>query len=155
MDENPVQLLQQLMHLSVQKCMKMLEEYKLKPGQAGVLFLLEKYDNLSQKEIADKLGVKPPSITVALKKMEHQGYITRKADFHDQRIIRIQKTEKGSACVVHIKEVASRMEKIMCKNMSREEILLMKRLLVQMRDNLVNDKEIGGTSARLGNYKNF
>ena len=57
--------------------------------------------------------------------------------------------------MVHIKEVASRMEKIMCKNMSREEILLMKRLLVQMRDNLVNDKEIGGTSARLGNYKNF
>lgn len=155
MDENPVQLLQQLMHLSLQKSMRMLEEYELKPGQAGVLFLLEKYDNLSQKEIADKLGVKPPSITVALKKMEHQGYITRKADFHDQRVIRIQKTEKGSACVVHIKEVVSKMEGIMCKNMSREEILLMTRLLIQMRENLLNDKEISGTSAKLGKCKHF
>lgn len=155
MVENPVQLLNQLMHLFFQKSIQMLEEYNLKPGQAGVLFLLEKYENLSQREIADKMGVKPPSITVSLKKMEEQGYITRKADFHDQRIIRISTTEKGSVCTVHIKEVMRKIEDLMCENMSREEILLMNRFLMQMRDNLVTSRGMDTSSAKAGKCKVF
>ena len=56
---------------------------------------LRKEKGLTQRELAEKMCVKPPSMTVALQKMEKNEYVTRKPDQEDQRIIRITLTEKG------------------------------------------------------------
>ena len=44
---------------------------------------------MAQKELAKHIGVKPPSITVMLKKLEAEAYIEKKQDENDQRIMRI------------------------------------------------------------------
>ena len=56
--------------------MDQLEKYELKAGQAGVLFVLDNEGTLSQREIAGKMCVKPPSMTVMLQKMEKNGFVT-------------------------------------------------------------------------------
>lgn len=135
-------LLHQILHLSMHKAMQLLKEYDLKPGQAGILFVLHSNGELSQKEVAKKVGVTPPSITVAIKKMEKFGFIVRKVDVYDQRVIRLRLTDKGRAYVAQIEEVQGQMEEILFDNMSTEERIIIKRLLEQMRDNLVNSKEL-------------
>ena len=135
---------QQILHLMGQKSMQLLKQYGLKPGQAGILFTLDEYENLSQKEIAKKIGVTPPSITLALKKMEAQGYIKRVSDENDMRIIRISNTDKGRECISGIKSVMISLEEIMYGGMLPEEILLFRRLLLQIQHNLLNSKEMAG-----------
>ena len=50
--------------------------------------------------------------------------------------MRLSITEKGEACLKDIKDVAMKMDAGMFKGMSQEEKLLLRRLLLQMRDNL-------------------
>lgn len=134
-------LLYQLMHMTMQKSAQLLGRYDLKPGQAGILFILEKYKRMSQKELASRMGVKPPSITVALQKMEKLGYILRETDSEDQRIIRIRNTEKGKGCISRIKQSAEELEEVMFRDVSPAEQMLLKRLLQQMRKNLAESRQ--------------
>lgn len=137
-------LLHQIMHLSSQQSMRLLEEFDLKPGQARILFELNRQGGMSQKELAEKMDVTPPSVTMAIQKMEKQEYITRRLDEKDQRIIRLEITDKGKGCAARLKSVMERMEEILFGNMSPEEKMLLRRLLIQMRTNLENCKELKG-----------
>lgn len=86
MENNPIReipvplLLNQILHAQTYWVMQCMKEVDLKPGQAGCLFILSKEGRLPQKEIAKKLGVKPPSITALLKKLEARGLIVRSSD---------------------------------------------------------------------------
>ena len=76
-------------------------------------------------------------MTVALRKMEEKGYVSRKTDEKDQRITRIQLAPKGEECIDGIRRVLTEMEEIIYQGISREEVLLMKRLLAEMKNNLL------------------
>lgn len=140
--KNPpcVMLLHHLGHVVRYQAMDQLEKYDLKPSQAGILFILDSEGMLSQRELAEKMCVKPPSMTVALQKMEKNEYVTRKPDQEDQRIIRITLTEKGKNCVGEIKQALDRMEERMFRNFSQEERILVRRFLIQMMGNFMETK---------------
>ncbi len=137
-------LLHQIIHLSKYQEVKKMEALGLKPGQAGILFMLNCYGKLSQKELAQKMGITPPSMTVALRKMEEKGLIVKEADTEDQRIIRIQISEEGKACIEEIKQVMNDMEQLLYGDMQQEERLLFRRMLLETRDSLLNYKEFQG-----------
>lgn len=94
-DDSVFIMMHQLLHLSKYQAMKRMETLGLKPSQAGILFILNCEGELSQRGLADKIGIKPPSMTVALRKLEERGYIRREQDGKDQRIVRIRLSEKG------------------------------------------------------------
>lgn len=143
MEEAPTyMILNQLMHISRYEAMGLLEEFDLKPSQAGVLFALNCNGKLSQRELAQKIGITPPSMTVTLRKMEELGYVVKEPDENDQRIIRIMITEKGTGCVDKIKAVGFQMEEVMYQGISKEERLFLRRLLIQMTENLLNFKNL-------------
>ena len=137
-------LLFQIQHLSRYHAMKRLEELELKPGQAGILFTLNVEGVLSQRQLAEKIGITPPSMTVALRKLEELGYVRKEPDGRDQRIIRIRLSEKGKECVEDLKKVMGDMEEIIYQGMSREERLLLKRLLLEMRKSMMDSKDFKG-----------
>lgn len=150
MEEAPVHMiLHQLVHLSKYQALKRMEEFGLKPSQAGILFALSCNGKLSQRELAEKIGITPPSMTVALRKVEDMGYIMKEPDEKDQRIIRIILTEKGRNCIGKIKEIIEEMEIVLYENISREEQLLLRRLLLQMRQNLLMSKDFQGMDMEL------
>lgn len=137
MEEVPtLMLLHCLGHLVSYQAVSRLEEFDLKPSQAGILFILNGEGVLSQRELAERIGVKPPSMTVALRKLEKLGYVTRENDKEDLRIIRIALTEKGKNCVKMTKEIISQTEDDLLRGFSQEERILMRRFLIQMHGNL-------------------
>lgn len=129
-------IMSQIMHMSMKQAGALFEQYDLKVGQAGILFVMEHFGDMSQRELASKLNVTPPSITAAIQKMEKMEFIIRKPDGKDQRIMRLALSEKGKSCLQHTKEVAKQMDDVMFKDMSQEEKMLLRRLLIQMKDNL-------------------
>ncbi|MGC4019922.1 MAG: MarR family transcriptional regulator [Muricomes sp.] len=136
-----VGIMGRIMHMSASQANALFEQYGLKMGQAGILFMLQRYGEVSQRDLASHMRVTPPSITAAIQKMEKLELIKRKPDDKDQRIMRLSLTEKGIACLKHAKGVAEHMDDVMFKGMSPEERLLFRRLLIQVSDNLKEDKE--------------
>lgn len=134
----------QLMQFMKYQAMKRMEDMDIKPSQAGVLFSLKCFGEQSQKQLAERVGITPPSMTVALRKMEEKGYIIRKQDEKDQRVIKIQIAPDGEQCIEGIQCIIKEMEEIVYQGISREEILLMKHLLTQMKYNLLNSKDFKG-----------
>ena len=129
-------LMGMLMHKMMNRAKDMYREFDLNKSQAGILFTLHHSDSMSQKELAARLNVTPPSITSSIQKMERDGYLTRHPDPADQRVMRLSLTEKGKSCIKGVYTVAEKMEELMFRGMTREEIMLFKRLLFQIRDNL-------------------
>ena len=125
-----------VMHKMMNRAQEMYQEFDLNKSQAGVLFTLHRSDSMSQKELAARLNVTPPSITASIQKMERDGYLTRHPDPKDQRVMRLSLTEKGKSCIQGVWTVAQQMEVLMFCNMSGEEVALLKRLLLQISDNL-------------------
>lgn len=74
-------------------------ENGLKPSQAGVLFSLKHWGEQSQKQLAERVGITPPTMTAALRKMEEKGYVTRRQDEKDQRVVKIHLAPKGEECI--------------------------------------------------------
>ena len=128
----------QLMQFMKYQGMKRMEELDIKPSQAGILFSLKCWGEQSQRQLAQRVGITPPSMTVALRKMEEKGYEK------DQRITRIQLAPKGEECIDGIRCVLTEMEEIIYQGISREEVFLMKRLLTEMKNNLLESKDFKG-----------
>lgn len=134
-------VLAQVTHLSSCHAKEMFGKYDLKPGQAGILFVLNQEGELSQRELSKKMNLTPPTITSVIQKMEKLEYIRRKPDEKDQRILRLCVTEKGKAFIDDICRVGKQIEEMVFRGMSMEETLLLKRLLVQVRDNLMEGQD--------------
>lgn len=148
-EQEPIyMMLHQLVHMSKYQALKRLEDFNLKPSQAGILFVLSCHGQMSQRQLAKKIGITPPSMTVALKKLEELGYVGREQDTYDQRIFRMFLTEKGNTCVGDIKNVLSQLEEVLYQTISQEEKLFFRRLLTQMKQNLLESKEFQGMNMK-------
>lgn len=125
-----------VLHRAMKRAKSKYEEFDLNRSQASILFTLHQRSSMSQKELAESLNMTPPSITSAIRKMEQEGYIRRRQDESDQRVMRLALTEKGAACVENVKRVADEMHELIFQGMSPEEIMLFRRLLIQINENL-------------------
>lgn len=143
-DTSIMMLLDQLGHIGKYHAMKKLEALDLKPGQAGILFVLNTEGSLSQKKLAQRMGITPPSMTAAIKKLEGRGYILKETDFYDQRIYKVCLSEKGKECIQDIKNILIEVEELLLLNISGDERMFLKRLLLEMRKNLMDQKEFSG-----------
>lgn len=125
-------------HSAINTAKVMYREFDLNRSQASVLFTLHQRESMSQKELAEQLNVTAPSITSSIQKMEREGYIARKPDEKDQRVMRLTLTEKGRSCIKSVRNVTERMDEILLGGMSLEEKLLFRRLMLHVSENLEN-----------------
>ena len=75
----------------------LLDELGVYPGQPPLLFVLGKYGPLSHKELAQRLHVKPATITVMLGRMARAGLVAQRGDPTDRRISAVRLTPQGQA----------------------------------------------------------
>ena len=65
-------------------------------GSGRLLRLLQENDGMSSRELADRLGIRPASLTEMLNRLEADGILARQPDPADQRRNMIFIQEKGS-----------------------------------------------------------
>jgi DNA-binding MarR family transcriptional regulator len=85
------------MHLNRQLLMRIAAGRGGHPGRTVVLGMLSGNDGISQKDLAEKMHLARPTVTIMLQKMEHEGLIERWDDIEDQRLTRIRLTDAGRA----------------------------------------------------------
>lgn len=120
----------------VGKCFQRLGEFGIHPSQMPFMMMVHKYDGCSQREMAEMLDIKPPTVNVSIQRLEKSGIVYRKRDEKDQRIMRVYLTEKGKKIVADIVEYGAETEKIMFQNFSEAELCLLRRFLGQILTNL-------------------
>lgn len=126
----------QIIRLHYLRSIELLEDTGVYHGQPPLLLSLYKKNGQSQKELADKIGIKPATITVMIKRMEKTGLVERKQDEKDQRVSRIFITDKGIKVCKKVIIMSKQLEKECTANLTNEEVIIMRRLLMQVRDNL-------------------
>ena len=84
------------------------------PTQISALATIERRGPLTLGELADCEGVKPPTITAAVNRLEQQGLVERQPDPEDGRIARVVVTREG--------------RKLLARNRSRKTAFLAQRL---------------------------
>ena len=114
----------------------LLEKIGVYPGQPPLLFILGKQNGQSQNELAKKIHLKAATMTVMLNRMERAGLIERRSDENDQRVSRVYLTEQGKQLGLKVNETLMVMEEECFQNFTTEEKVLLRRLLLQMLDNL-------------------
>lgn len=113
-----------------------LAELGLHAGQEILLMYLWENDGLIQSELALLMEVEPPTLTKMLHRMEKVGLLERRRDQQDARSYRIYLTDKGRALFEPVTHAWNVLESRILTDLTLEEQLLFRRLLLQIRSNL-------------------
>ncbi len=114
-----------------------LEELGLYPGQPALLFSLLKKDGQVQRAVAKNLNISPATMNVTIKRMEKNGLVYRKQDENDKRVSRVFICEEGKNICKRLKGVHESIEGEYLNNLSEEEKIIAKRILLQVKENLL------------------
>jgi MarR family transcriptional regulator, organic hydroperoxide resistance regulator len=125
-------------HLHRTRAHQLLEALGLYQGQPPVLRALWQQEGLTQREIAQQLKIAPATVTKMLQRMEKTGFIQRRSDPDDQRVTRVYLTDAGRDVQSAVEEVFQTLEAETFANLTLEERLLLRRLLLQLRQNLLD-----------------
>lgn len=112
-------------------------ELGLYRGQPAILKALWKQDGLTHSELAGLMRVQPATVTKMAQRLEQAGFVTRRPDPDDQRVSRVYLTEAARAVEADVNQVSSTLAGELLRGFTPEEVLLLRRLLGQMRDNLM------------------
>lgn len=113
-----------------------LRELNLHVGQDNLLYRLWSGDGITQMQLSEYLNCEPPTITNMVKSLEQNGFIYRKRDEKDARVMRIFLTDKGKELEDPIRVIWQKHQEKLLKSISTEERLLLRRLMKQMESNL-------------------
>lgn len=112
-------------------------------AQWRVLVLLTKtHDDLSQKEIAEGLGLEAPTLIPILDKLQKDGFIERRVDRNDRRNNRIFRDKRTFEIWETTLECASKVLTIALAGLPDENIQIMKEVLEKMWINLQANLEL-------------
>jgi len=88
-------LLGQVCRMVGQRMRVRMEEIGLHRSQGLVLFHLWHQDGLPQNALAQALRVRPATATATLQRMERDGWIERRRDPEDRRVVRVHLTPRA------------------------------------------------------------
>ncbi len=76
----------------------------------SILSALEANDGVSQKFLSDACRIDAPTITRVLDRLEAQGFVKRRRDVDDRRVVRVNLTGKGRLQHLHLARAAQALE---------------------------------------------
>jgi DNA-binding MarR family transcriptional regulator len=135
-------LLAQVCRLHHARAHTLLEELGLYRGQPPMLFALWEQEGATHGELAVRLHVKPATITKMITRMEKAGFVERRPDSEDQRVSRVYLTDAGRSIQDRVEQVWRTLEEEIFEGLGGEERDLLRRLFLQMRENL--KRVVGG-----------
>ena len=106
-------------------------------GHGKILRALEQSDGMTQKELAERLGIRPQSLTDALLRLEQQGAITRTRSERDKREQLVRITEAGRERARHVTQLHQMAAQTVLSALSEDE----KRQLSEILNKLIASGE--------------
>ena len=133
----PMMLLQEIARFS--RCMleKEVPTQSMQNSSRQILRALGRKGGLCQLDLAKLTHLKPPTISVALQKMENEGLVTRVIDEKDGRATRVYLTDVGNSINEKVAERIRIIEDAAMSNVTDEENKALSSALLKIRENLI------------------
>lgn len=136
-EESLEMLLGQVCRLHYCRAHMLLAKIGLYRGQPPFLHVLWQKDGRTHKELADILDLQPATVSKMVQRMENAGWLVSRPDPDDLRVSRVYLTEKGREIKGKVTDILQEFEKETFAHFTLEERVLLRRLLLQIRDNLL------------------
>ena len=127
------------------------KEYDLTRGQYLYLIRICENPGIIQEKLAEMIKVDRTTASRAIKKLEANGFIEKRADAANRKIKRIFPTEKGKAIAPNISRENEHSERVALQGLSEEEATVLSGLLQTVRKNVEGDWEY----VKKGNKRNY
>ncbi|MNN51693.1 Organic hydroperoxide resistance transcriptional regulator [compost metagenome] len=114
-----------------------LRELNLYVGQDNLLYRLWLGDGITQMQLCEHLKCEPPTVTNMVKSLEQNGFIYRKRDEQDARVMRIYLTDKGKELEAPVDIKWKAQQEKLLQSISMEDRLILGRLMKIMERNLL------------------
>jgi MarR family transcriptional regulator for hemolysin len=111
-------------------------------SQWRVVGALVLHPGLTQKDLADKVGIEGATLVPIIDKMEKESLLKRKPDSNDRRANRIYLTPKADSLWESMMECALKIRKSSTKNISEEDIQTTLETLHKISKNLAAFSEL-------------
>ncbi|MCX8007643.1 MAG: MarR family transcriptional regulator [Coriobacteriia bacterium] len=128
--------LKRVMMLYRQLASRAFAEVGVHPGQAACLLALGRGGEMSQRDLARRLLVSAPTVTGMVKRLEHAGFVERRIDERDQRLLRIRLTPRGDEVVARLHAVFEKQTEMAFAGMEADQVEALTRLLARIEENL-------------------
>ncbi|MDQ3704700.1 MAG: MarR family transcriptional regulator [Chloroflexota bacterium] len=113
-----------------------LNEHGVHVGQEMILMQLYCQEGLPQSQLVEALGVEPPTVTKMLQRMEAAGLVERRQDPEDARVSLVYLTEQGRQTELPLMRSWEQLEERFVAGLTDMEKALLRRLLMQVLNNL-------------------
>ena len=104
-----------------------------------ILFALIENEGITSSKLASSCGVSLPTMSVSIKRMEKAGFILKKPDEKDARIMHLYPTNKAKAVPKNIRAKMDELEAVITKGMDKDTALKFAHYLQTAIDNLLEE----------------
>ncbi len=115
---------------------QVLDEHGASMPHFIMLAALHEWPDLSQRELADRVGINGPTVTHHLDRFEQDGLITRTPDAHDRRVTRVALTTKGERRHTVLSHVADRSDAELQAFLGERDAASLRRILTRLHTRL-------------------
>ncbi len=110
-------------------------------GQDQIMLALDREDGQTPGALAERLGVRPPTITKTINRLQAQGFLDKRASNSDARQAHIFLTDVGREAIQAIEKSVKKTEKQALKGLDKKEQKALFKLLARIEANL-SDEEV-------------
>jgi len=93
-------------------------------------------DGVSQKDLAELLGVEGPTLVRLLDRLEADGWVERRMCEHDRRSRRIHLSQNANAMLAKIEAIAAELRRELLADMGDDDLATLQRMLSGLRRRL-------------------
>ena len=111
-----------------------LSPLKLMPPHAGILRRLAHSSGVSQRELADNLGMHASRLVAVVDELESLGLVVREGNTDDRRTYSLQITPQGRETLKEIAKVSQQHNESLCAALSPDEREVLAGLLQRIAD---------------------
>lgn len=105
-------------------------------GQDQIMLSLDSEDGQTPGQLAGRLGVRPPTVTKTINRLQSQGFLEKRASETDARQAHVFLTETGRDAIRSIEKSVRKTEKQALKGLDKKEQKLLAKLLHKVESNL-------------------
>lgn len=109
-------------------------------GQEQIMLALEEEDGQTPGKLAARLGVRPPTITKTINRLQAQGFLEKRASESDARQAHIFLTELGQGAIRAIEKSVRKTEKQALRGLDKKEQKTLFKMLARIEENLSEDE---------------
>lgn len=107
-------------------------------GQDQIMLALDHDDGQTPGQLAGRLGVRPPTITKTINRLQVQGFLDKRASESDARQAHIFLTDTGREAIKAIEKSVRKTEKQALKGLDKKDQKALSKLLSRVEANLSN-----------------